>query len=131
MDHTPAGDLQWEASPPEYFTGRAWFGPLADPMQEDGLVALGVQFEPGARTNWHHHPGGQVLYVASGAGYVQNREGDTVAMATGDVVTIPADEVHWHGATPQSPMMHLSLTTHGATVWEGPVSDSQYNSAGA
>jgi quercetin dioxygenase-like cupin family protein len=129
MEHTSAGDLQWESAPPEFFSGRAWFGPLADPQQDDGLVALGVQFEPGARTNWHHHPGGQVLYVASGAGYVQNTDGATVAMATGDVVRIPSGEVHWHGATATSPMMHLSLTTHGATVWEGPVTDSQYQSA--
>jgi len=131
MDHTAAGQLEWEAAPPEYFTGKAWFGPLSSPQQDDGLTALGVQFEPGARTNWHHHPGGQVLYVASGAGYVQNADGETVAMASGDVVTIPAGEIHWHGATAVSPMLHLSLTTHGVTIWEGPVTDAEFDSAGA
>lgn len=129
MQHTAAEDLEWVEAPPEFFTGRAWFGPLAQPQQSDGLIALGVQFEPGARTNWHHHPGGQVLYVASGAGYVQNADGVTVSMASGDVVTIPPDEVHWHGATPSSPMMHLSLTTHGETVWAGEVTASEYESA--
>ena len=130
MDHTSARGLSWEPAPAEFFTGRAWFGPLSEPQQEDGLTALGVQFEPGARTHWHHHPGGQVLYVASGAGLVQNSHGETVVMAAGDVVTTPAGEVHWHGATPASPMMHLSLTTHGSTQWVGPVTDEEYESAG-
>ena len=129
MDHTSSDDLTWEPAPAEFFTGNAWFRRLSDPQQDDGLTALGVQFEPAARTNWHHHPGGQVLYVTSGAGYVQNSEGGTVTMGTGDVVTIPAGEVHWHGALPTSPMVHLSLTTHGATVWEGSVSDEEYGSA--
>ena len=129
MEHTTAQDLAWDPSPEEYFTGRAWFGPLADPQQEDGLTALGVQFEPGARTHWHSHPGGQVLYVASGAGYVQKRDGETVAISSGDIVVTPPGEVHWHGARPNSPMMHLSLTTHGSTQWQGPVSADEYDSA--
>ncbi|MGI9611066.1 MAG: cupin domain-containing protein, partial [Acidimicrobiia bacterium] len=122
--------LSWEPAPSEFFTGSARFGPLSEPQQDDGLMALGVHFEPGARTNWHHHPGGQVLYVASGAGYVQNAAGETVKIAPGDVVTIPSGEVHWHGATAESYLMHLSLTTHGATVWEGPVTDAEYETAG-
>lgn len=129
MDHRSALDLSWEPAPGEFFTGSAWFGPLSEPHDQDGLLALGVQFEPGARTHWHHHPGGQVLYVVSGAGFVQNSHGETVRIAPGDAVTTPAGDVHWHGATPASPMTHLSLTTHGATQWVGPVTDEEYNAA--
>lgn len=129
MEHTPGRDLTWVSAPAEFFTGRVWFGPLAEPQQEDGLTALGVQFEPEARTHWHSHPGGQVVYVVFGAGFVQNADGETVVMSAGDVVVTPPGEVHWHGATPTTHMMHLSLTTHGATQWVGPVTDADYRSA--
>ncbi len=119
MDHTPAKSIRWEPAPEENFTGRAWFGPLALAEDPEGPMAIGVLFEPGARTDWHHHPGGQTLYVASGAGYVRNTEGRTVVISAGDVVSIPAGETHWHGAAEYSYLMHLSLTTGGPTQWEG------------
>ena len=89
-----------------------------------------MQFEPGARTYWHQHPGGQVLYITSGAGFVQNSHGETVIMSAGDAVITPPGEVHWHGATPTAPLVHLSLTTHGETHWVGPVTEAQYDTAG-
>ncbi len=126
MKHHPSESLQWEEAPKDHFTGRVWFGPLNhDP---EALNALGVLFEPGARTDWHTHPAGQVLYVVSGAGKVQTRAGETVVVGPGDVVHSPPGELHWHGATPNSFMMHLSLTTGGATEWTGEkVSDSDYS----
>lgn len=115
----------WKAAPSEHFTGRVWFGPLShDP---DALNALGVLFEPGARTDWHTHPAGQVLYVVSGAGKVQTDAGETVVVGPGDVVYSPPGERHWHGSTPDSFMMHLSLTTGGATEWDvDKVSEEDY-----
>jgi quercetin dioxygenase-like cupin family protein len=88
---------------------------------------IAVQFAPGARSDWHSHPAGQVLYVVSGAGLVQTSDGSTVEISPGDVVHAPPGEKHWHGARPDSPMMHLSLTTGGATAWEGKVSDEEYD----
>ncbi len=88
---------------------------------------LGVRFEPGARTDWHSHPEGQVLYVVSGAGRVQEDDGTTVEISVGDVVYTEPGTVHWHGATQQSPMMHLSITTGGETEWlPRKVSDGEY-----
>lgn len=126
MEHTPAESLRWEAAPAEHFTGRAWFGPLS--QEEDRpLNALGVLFEPAARTDWHTHPEGQVLYVVSGAGRVQTAAGEMVEIGPGDVVHSPPGEEHWHGAAPGSYMVHLSLTTGGATEWTGrAVSDDEY-----
>ncbi len=130
MEHTPAESITWEPAPEENFTGRAWFGPHDIDEDPDGLVALGVLFEPGARTDWHHHPGGQTLYVASGAGYVRNKDGHTVEMSAGDVVSIPPGETHWHGAGASSYMMHLSITTGGPTEWVGEkVDDRDYGEA--
>ena len=87
---------------------------------------IAVQFAPGARSDWHRHPGGQLLYVVSGAGLVQTEDGTTSRISPGDVVHAPAGELHWHGAAPDSPMMHLSITSGGATAWEGKVSDEEY-----
>ncbi len=127
MDHRPAEQLAWEAAPPEWFTGQVWFGPMAPPAEADDLNVLGVLFAPGARTDWHTHPGGQVLHVVSGAGRVQTEAGETIAVGPGDTVVTPPGELHWHGAAPGSYLMHLSITHRGATQWVGrKVSDDDY-----
>ena len=88
-----------------------------------------VKFEAGARTAWHTHPLGQTLIVISGRGLVQS-EGETVqAIVPGDVVWIPANERHWHGAAPDSPMSHVAISAprNGTTVeWMEHVDDEQY-----
>lgn len=89
---------------------------------------IAVQFAPGARSDWHNHPAGQILYVVSGAGLVQTQDGSTIEVSAGDVVHAPAGELHWHGARPDSPMLHLSLTTQGPAAWGSKVSDEEYQS---
>lgn len=118
--------IRWTPAPTEHFTGKVWFGALSN--VEGQINALAVQFEPGARTDWHTHVNGQVLYVVSGAGLVQTQDGVTVQISAGDVVHAAAGEVHWHGAGPASPMMHLSLTSGGPTTWgTDKVTDEEYN----
>jgi len=130
MELRSADRQEWAAAPDEHFTGRVWFGPMAEPRQPEDMAVLGVMFEPGARTDWHSHPGGQVLYIVGGNGRVQNAAGDTVAVSAGDTVYAPPGEVHWHGATPGAPMIHLSITAGGPTAWEPrKVSDEDYYAA--
>ena len=129
MNHTAAADVEWSSGPAQNFTGMVRFGPLS--RVEGGINAVAVEFEPGARTDWHQHPDGQVLYVASGSGLVQSEDGTTVGIRPGDVVYAPPGEVHWHGALPDSPMTHLSLTTGGATQWlPRKVTDEEYQARG-
>ena len=131
MRHHAADRVVWNPAPEENFTGRVWFGPLA-PTTAGGLSTLAVLFEPGAHTDWHRHPEGQVLYVTEGAGLVANEAGDRVTIGAGDVVYAPPGELHWHGAAPAAPMVHLSLTTGGATEWIGrKVSDQEYLGSGS
>ncbi|MDE0290137.1 MAG: cupin domain-containing protein, partial [bacterium] len=127
MEHWKPADVEWEKAPSETFTGEVLFGPV----RNDGVLnILAVSFAPGARTDWHHHPEGQVLYVTNGAGLVQNDEGVAVEISTGDLVHAPPGEVHWHGALADSPMTHMSHTTGGGTVWEPrKVTDEEYASA--
>jgi len=127
MEHKPAESVEWESAPSEHFTGRVWFGSLSQ-ADDRPLNTLGVTFEPGARTDWHTHPEGQVLYVVDGVGRVQTADGETIEVSAGDVVHSPPGEEHWHGAAPHSPMTHLSLTTGGATEWmPKKVSDEDYS----
>lgn len=130
MDHKPAEHIEWKPAPEEHFTGKVLMGPLShDP---EALKALGVHFDPAARTDWHTHPAGQVLYVVSGAGRVGTEAGEIVEVSAGDVVYAPAGEMHWHGAGPHSPMMHLSLTTGGETEWAPrKVTDEEYGNPGS
>jgi quercetin dioxygenase-like cupin family protein len=69
-----------------------------------------------------------VLYVASGSGRVGNAQGEVAELAAGDIVYAPAGDSHWHGAGPNSYLMHISITTGGATVWEPrAVTDEEYD----
>ena len=131
MQTHKSDSIDWQAAPAESFTGRAWFGPMAPPGDSSELNVLGVGFEPGARTHWHSHPGGQVLYCVSGQGLVANEHGERTTLTTGDTVQIPSDEVHWHGASPDAPMVHLSIT-RAPTEWTDlPVTDAQYRDEGS
>jgi len=119
VEHVAAEGISWERAPEQNFTGEVWFGSLAPPETPEALNTLAVMFTPGSRTAWHRHIAGQVLYVTGGAGIVANDRGERVEMTAGDTVVVPAGELHWHGATPASFMMHLSLTTGGPTEWVG------------
>jgi quercetin dioxygenase-like cupin family protein len=85
-------------------------------------TALAVSFEAGVRTHWHRHPGGQLLFVIDGEGRVGTRDGDVAEIRAGDLVEAPPDEEHWHGASAEGPMTHLSLA-FGEAVWLEAVSE--------
>jgi quercetin dioxygenase-like cupin family protein len=88
-----------------------------------------VTFEPGARTNWHSHPGGQILLATNGSGYYQEHGRPIQLLRTGDVVEIGPSVVHWHGATPSGEFTHVAVVTNslgGSTVWLQPVTDEEY-----
>ncbi|MNS84197.1 Carboxymuconolactone decarboxylase family protein [compost metagenome] len=91
-----------------------------------------VKFEAGARTAWHTHPLGQTLIVIDGLGLVQQQGQPVHAMRVGDVVTIPANVRHWHGAGPHGAMTHVAIAEKldGQSVaWQDKVSDQDYQTA--
>ncbi len=85
-------------------------------------AALAVTFDPGARTYWHRHSGGQVIHVVDGVGRVAVRGETAIEIQPGDLVETPPGEEHWHGASPDSPMTHVALS-FGETEWLEPVTD--------
>jgi quercetin dioxygenase-like cupin family protein len=89
-----------------------------------------VRFEPRARTAWHTHPLGQTLRVMSGVGRVALWGGPVREIRPGDTVWIEPGEKHWHGAGPDTAMVHIALQealdgTH--VTWLEKVSDEQYD----
>lgn len=105
------------------FTGTVWADPLLG--SEDGVTAAAIFFEPGARTHWHSHTVGQVLYVTHGEGFVRRRDGSGAMIRAGDVVHVAADEEHWHGAGPNTYMLHIAISL-GGHAWLEPVSEDEY-----
>jgi quercetin dioxygenase-like cupin family protein len=96
------------------------------PAQLGGAL---VTFDPGARTAWHTHPLGQILIVTSGIGWVQEWEKPIREVRPGDIIWIPPNIKHWHGASSTVGMSHLAMAEKldGISVsWMEQVSDDQY-----
>jgi quercetin dioxygenase-like cupin family protein len=105
------------------FTGTVWADPVLPAT--DGVLINSVSFAPGARTHWHSHDGGQVLFVTSGAGKVYDRDGNGGEITVGDVVFIPPGVEHWHGAGNDSAMVHTAVSLQGHE-WLDAVTDDEY-----
>ena len=123
--------VKGEKTSPDYFTGTSWLKVLV-PQDETGNYTIGnVVFEPGCRTNWHTHPAGQILLVTDGKGYYQEKDKPARIITKGDVVVIPSNLVHWHGATKDTVLTHIAITNitkNGPVTWLAPVTDEEYRS---
>jgi len=123
----PAAQLQ--VAPAEHFTGNVAIKMLVPADGPDRASVGLVTFAPGARTAWHTHPLGQTLIVTAGVGRVQRWGGPIQEIRAGDVVHIPPNTRHWHGAAPGSSMTHIAMqeAAAGKTVeWLGAVTDAAY-----
>jgi quercetin dioxygenase-like cupin family protein len=88
-----------------------------------------VTFEPGSRTAWHTHPLGQILVITAGCGWVKQERGKKKEVHPGDVVWIPPDKKHWHGATAETTMTHIAIHDElkGNDIdWLKHVTDEEY-----
>jgi len=115
----------------QYFSGKSWLAPLTQDKRLN-VPLSNVTFEPGCRNNWHKHSGGQLLIVVGGVGYYQERGQPARRLVPGDVVEVPPDVEHWHGAAPESWFSHLATVGNPDTnqnTWLEPVSDADYQTA--
>lgn len=114
----------------KYFVGQSYLNMLSTEQ-----VSIGnVTFEPRCRNNWHiHHAdqgGGQMLLVTAGEGWYQEWGQKPRKLRPGDIVHIPAEVKHWHGAAADSWFQHLAIEVPGEnckTEWCEPVSDEEYD----
>jgi quercetin dioxygenase-like cupin family protein/alkylhydroperoxidase/carboxymuconolactone decarboxylase family protein YurZ len=111
------------------FKGTAYLKMLIDADPVNPTAVGNVTFEPGARTKWHLHPGGQILLVIDGVGYYQEKGQSKKILQKGDVIKCPPNTPHWHGASANNRFVQVAVTNNhlGATVWLEPVTDEEYN----
>ncbi|MBQ7221498.1 MAG: cupin domain-containing protein [Synergistaceae bacterium] len=114
----------------QYFDGKSYLNMLS----LEQVVIGNVTFEPGCRNHWHiHHAtkgGGQILLVTAGRGYYQEWGKPARELKPGDVVNIPANVKHWHGAAKDSWFQHLAIEVAGeggSNEWCEAVSEEDYN----
>ena len=110
----------------KHFVGQSWLNMLTT----EGVSIGNVTFEPECRNNWHiHHKGGQILLCTAGRGYYQEWGKPARELHPGDVVQIPPEVKHWHGAAPDSFFVHLAVEVPAegsSNEWLEPVSDEEY-----
>ncbi len=90
-----------------------------------------VSFDAGTRTIWHAHAGGQVIVVVSGTAWYQEKGKPKQIIKQGEAVVCPPNVMHWHGASPDGPMVHIVVTPNldkGGVTMGPPVTDEEYNS---
>jgi 4-carboxymuconolactone decarboxylase len=112
------------------FTGAVWVQMMVTNDSVFNTSVGNVTFEPGSRTNWHYHPGGQILLVTSGKGRYGEEGKPVKHLQKGDVIKCTPNTKHWHGAAPDSELSHIAIgtnTDNGAVVWLQPVSNEEYN----
>lgn len=114
----------------DYFVGKSYL----DMLSTQQVVIGNVTFKPGCRNNWHiHHAkkgGGQILLVTAGRGYYQEWGKEPRELHPGDVVNIPPEVKHWHGAAPDCWFSHIAIEVPGeetSNQWCEPVSDEEYD----
>lgn len=112
-----------------YFTGQVHIESSFQAASPARVGGASVTFEPGARTAWHTHPLGQTLIITAGHGWIQEWGSEVQEMNQGDIIWIPENVKHWHGATPDSAMTHMAIaeSLNGSPVeWMEKVSNEQY-----
>ncbi|MCQ4725714.1 cupin domain-containing protein [Anaerotignum faecicola] len=113
----------------QYFIGQSYLKMLTT----EGVAIGNVTFEPGCRNNWHiHHAkkgGGQILLCTAGCGWYQEWGKLAQKLHSGDVVVIPPEVKHWHGASSDSWFSHLAIEVPGdetSNEWCEAVTDEEY-----
>jgi len=85
------------------------------------------RFEPGARSAWHSHDNGQLLFVEKGRGRTQKRGMAMRDMGPGDSDYTGPNVIHWHGAVPTQEFIQINIGFGGETKWMEKTTDAEYS----
>lgn len=122
----PLGNL----GPAKNFTGKVYHYGLVPSDSSLTTLVGNVYFEPGARSNWHSHPAGQILIITDGEGFHQIEGQPKEILKKGSVAICPPNVRHWHGASPKKGLQQLYVvpnTEKGIVDWQEKVSEEQYH----
>ena len=107
------------------FSGVVYGDPV---LANDEVVVNEVFFAPCARTYWHRHTDGQLLFIHTGHGVVVTRAGEIAEVRGGDVIWVPPGEEHWHGGSTTTLLAHTAISL-GPTIWLEEVPEEDYLAA--
>jgi quercetin dioxygenase-like cupin family protein len=96
-------------------------------MDGKDLSAARRRFEPGARTAWHSHDKGQLLWVEDGRMRTQKKGGPVRELGAGESDYAGPNIVHWHGAAPGQALVQINIGFGGETKWMEKVTEAEYN----
>ena len=107
--------------------GDVWLSEVSGPDSTFAFSIAQAVFAPGARLDWHSHPGGQILLFTDGEGYYQERGKPRQTIRKGEIVKCQPGVEHWHGATSTSGVTYLATSpAKGKTIWFKRVTDEEY-----
>lgn len=109
-----------------HHVGDVWLSHVSNADSAFRYNIAEATFAPGARLDWHIHPGGQQLLVVDGAGYYQERNKPLETVHKGEAIKCPPGVEHWHGATPDTWFTYVAVTKPQPTKWLERVSDEVY-----
>lgn len=111
------------------FTGTAFLHQMIAADNDNDIQVGNVTFEPGARTKWHLHPGGQILLVTDGVGYYQEKGSAKKILRKGETIKCSPNVPHWHGASADTAFIQIAITSSkkGSTQWLHAVTEDEYH----
>lgn len=116
---TAAGQAQPPGDDPR-FTG------ISTVLDGKDLSAARRRFEPGARSAWHSHDNGQLLYVEQGRMRTQKKGQPVLELGVGQSDYTGPNVVHWHGAAAGTHLLQVNVGFGGETRWMQKVTDAEY-----
>lgn len=103
------GSIKKQKFGPPLFTGKVTRQSPVAVIEECDLSVDYVHFPKGVRNKFHSHSNDQLLIVTKGSGTIATKD-TQYKIKTGDIIWIPAGEIHWHGAVLHSALTHISVT---------------------
>jgi quercetin dioxygenase-like cupin family protein len=109
MRTIPGADAATQRGPSDWFDGEVWIQPVIGADDSPTQRSSVVSFAAGARTVWHAHPRGQMIFILSGVCHAQRYGSEIERLTAGDAAWFAPGEKHWHGSAPGHPMIHLAV----------------------
>lgn len=117
-----------EKAPNVHHTGDVWLNELnaADSIFNYSIAV--ATFAPGAKLDWHIHPGGQILMITDGIGYYQEKGKARQTVKKGDLIRCLPGVEHWHGASQYSGFTYIATSPaqKGKTIWLQKLTETEY-----
>jgi quercetin dioxygenase-like cupin family protein len=105
----------------------AYFQGSVLPVKENSTGSFAhYQFQPGARTQWHVHEGGQILLCEEGICRQQLKGGPIIEFRAGETSYAPPGVAHWQGSTSTTAGTQFNIH-RGKITWLNDVTDAEYN----